>query len=242
MFYYNVENKFFIDWNKIKINITSADEFYIINEIFVKQIYNYNTLRDCIVVDIGMNVGLASIFFAKNTKVKKVYGFEPFKQTYQQACYNFSLNEPISNKIIPANFGISQENKFRDLVYNFEYKGSVGLYGYASTNTDSAKLKETIELKDVNSIISLIRKENPEKYDYIFKIDCEGDEYDIIQRLIQDEQLLPNVIMLEWHKNGPEAIIRDLVKTNFEIFSFYTEDNFYGFLYCIRRNIDKVSI
>lgn len=43
---------------------------------------------DSIVIDIGANIGLASLFFAARKNVIKVIGYEPLRSTYQKALHN----------------------------------------------------------------------------------------------------------------------------------------------------------
>ena len=69
--------------------------------------------KNSIVIDIGMNVGIASLFFATLPHVEKVYAFEPFKAPYLRAMDNFKLNPALSAKIQAYNFGLS--NKFEEL-------------------------------------------------------------------------------------------------------------------------------
>ena len=58
----------------LKLRVTTAEELFIINEIFIGKCYNIIVPQnEFIVIDIGMNVGFASLFFANNQKVKKRY-------------------------------------------------------------------------------------------------------------------------------------------------------------------------
>ena len=77
-------------------------EKIITKEVFYKERYNWGGRNDRYVVfDIGMNVGIASLFFAQRNDVECVYGFEPFPVTYQRALENISLNVKLMKKIVP---------------------------------------------------------------------------------------------------------------------------------------------
>ncbi|HLY28259.1 MAG TPA: hypothetical protein VKQ72_18070, partial [Aggregatilineales bacterium] len=54
-----------------------------IKEIFADHVYNFVIGEPLVVLDIGMNIGVASLFFAANPNVQTVYGYEPFQQTYR---------------------------------------------------------------------------------------------------------------------------------------------------------------
>ncbi len=49
----------------------------IFTDIFNNDNYNMNIGADSIIVDIGMNVGIATLFFALKQNVKKIYSYEP---------------------------------------------------------------------------------------------------------------------------------------------------------------------
>lgn len=89
------------DINGIKIMQRYHTDFLFVSEIFVDNTYYLDlAYDDYVVIDIGMNIGIASLFFAAKKEVVKVYGFEPFEDTYNQAIENFKRNErDIRNKI-----------------------------------------------------------------------------------------------------------------------------------------------
>src|SRR5215207_7496702 len=52
--------------NELKFKLDAFDELYILNEIFVEGCYNLDTKeQQCVLVDIGMNVGICSLYFAQ---------------------------------------------------------------------------------------------------------------------------------------------------------------------------------
>ncbi|MBR2068848.1 MAG: FkbM family methyltransferase [Candidatus Gastranaerophilales bacterium] len=191
------------------INLTCPDEAYqIIPEIFYHKTYelkNYIDLKEHIVIDMGMNRGYASLYFAHNNLCKKVYGFEPCKKTYNTALEQFNLNPDLKEKIIPHNFGISNEDKEAEI---FNYVD----YDFLSTTNETFRIKrpelyksevikEKIILKNSKDIVENIFRENNTNYDYILKIDIEGSEYEVLPQL-QKSGLLSKfkIIIGEFHK------------------------------------------
>ena len=83
-------------------------DFDIMNEVFIENAYNVNLPIETqvIVMDIGMNIGIVSLYFATQNWCEKVYGYEPFQDTFQQALENFKMNNKLLGKIISQNFGL----------------------------------------------------------------------------------------------------------------------------------------
>lgn len=65
--------------------ITNALEEMICKEVWEGEDYNVKLQENSIVIDIGMNVGYATLFFANKPFVKKVYAFEPDRRVYVKA-------------------------------------------------------------------------------------------------------------------------------------------------------------
>lgn len=53
-----------------RLHVKHAEDFQLIEEIFRSNIYNFSSRSDVIVMDIGMNIGLSSLYFAKMPSVK----------------------------------------------------------------------------------------------------------------------------------------------------------------------------
>lgn len=201
---------------------SNAGNFY---EIICRKMYDYyNSSNRNIVLDIGMNAGLASLFFASKQNVSKVYSFEPFSSTVQNAKQNFEINTELKEKIIVSNFGISDKNRMLKVPL-FE-GGSME----ASTNEEfinlhqfqTIKKEQTIEveLKDINDILSeIIAKEQIEDNNtLVLKIDCEGEEYNIMDRLNECNLLNKiSAFLIEWHHRGPDSLISTLKDNNFKV-------------------------
>lgn len=190
-------DEFIVIIENCRFLINTWEELLILYEVYVKGIYNFNYNKNFILVDIGMNVGITSLFFANKIECVKIYSFEPFLKTFDLAKSNFENNE-ISNKIIPYNFGLGFPERNLIIDYNEEYKGSIGINGLSTFDSKGLKFsKQNLEIKDVaKNIIEII---NSHTLDIILKIDCEGAEYEIIERL-SNENILEKIsfLMIEW--------------------------------------------
>jgi FkbM family methyltransferase len=225
-------DKLIITIEELKFYINSWEELLILNEVFVEGIYNYKSEEEFILFDIGMNVGITSLYFSKNKKCLSIFAYEPFSKTLEFAKLNFSLNDT-SSKIKVFNYGLGFPTRTIKVNYNEEFKGSVGINGVAEyINVDQEKVLE-LEIRDVaDNILKNVLNNNKK---IILKIDCEGAEYEIINRL-KEQNILSQIsgLMIEWHVKGPTQILEILIGENFKIFSFNESSKTIGMIYATK--------
>jgi len=118
------------------------------------------------------------------------------------------------------------------------YKGNVGIRKNNSYNinklSDKAKSKIEVEIRDVGEVVDLV-KENHSEFDIIMKIDCEGGEYEIIERLGALNMLGKiKLFMIEWHDLGAHPLEKIFLKEGFELISKNLEPNS-GMIYAFKR-------
>ena len=137
-------------YNEIRIYIDSSEDINIFFEIFFTNEYTFISPSDCMVIDIGMNVGIASLAFAENAMVKEVHGFEPFLAPFLRAKQNFDLNPELSRKIKANNYGLSNKNE--KLIVKSDDLSTIGT---SIRGADEGRI-ETIEVRpDLNSKLAL---------------------------------------------------------------------------------------
>jgi FkbM family methyltransferase len=187
-----------------------------IKEVFFKSEYNLNLKKDSILIDIGMNRAAASLLFACNENVKKVYAYEPFKPTFEMAQRNLSLNPHLAQKIHAFNVGLGVADATLELSYIDTATGGM------STTHDVCKGKnngrmETIVIRDAAREIAPILRENGGKY-IIVKCDCEGAEFEIFERL-NAKKLIGgiDVVMMEYHFEKPDRLVDILTQNGFAV-------------------------
>jgi len=207
-------------FNGLEIYVESSEEFFIIKEVFIEKDYNLLSNENFVVFDIGMNIGISSLFFGLNKKVNQIYSFEPVVPTYNQAFYNLELNPTISSKIQAFNFGLGGSTRVEKVLYNSQAKGNCGIRLESSLVINKNNAQEIdITIKNVAEVLpALFAKHSEEKK--VFKVDCEGAEYEIIQKL-QDANLLAeiDVLLIEWHDKGATILEELLVANNFKVIS-----------------------
>ncbi len=196
--------------HSIYLRVTTAEELFIINEIFINGCYRVFNQEKFNVIDIGMNVGFASLFFANNLNVEKVISFEPFQFTYLDALVNFSLNQHSSKKISHYNFGLGLNNRKVRMSYSSHLKGKNTILREEAEGVE-------IELRSAIEVFDRILIENSE-HSFFVKMDCEGAEFEIFESL--ETKSIPKKIfgfIIEWHGNSPQPIIDTLLQNGFKI-------------------------
>jgi FkbM family methyltransferase len=228
--------------NDIKIRVKTKEELAIIEEVFVNKIYSIQTNKKTTVVDIGMNVGIASLFFAQQKNVSAVFSFEPFKTTFSDALYNFQLNDRIATKIIPHQFGLSHQSEEVLTSFSADYKGMnssmrskealEALAGKVLDNIEEIK----IDLKKSSDI--LVEIINSKTEFLVAKIDCEGAEYDILNDL-ESSNLLKHfdAFFIEWHHKGAQLIADTLVRNNFTVLDTVPFTSECGMVYAFKSSV-----
>lgn len=234
---------------QIKVKVRSMDEFNNVYEVLVDETYHYfiNNDKKDIVLDIGMNIGDASLYFLNNENVKKVYAYEPFRETYTAAKENLQQYIQCLDQIELFSYGISDENGIRRIGFNRDMTcGQSTIAGirdkayaiYQSWNLVQAEneKQEIIEVRDaVEEFLPIIRRHLD--CNIVLKMDCEGEEYGIMKRLSKEGVLSSiSFIMLEWHYNGKDSILSILRNSGFSYWCSDKNKNM-GLIYAYNMKI-----
>jgi len=235
----NSNNEIIARNDNLSFEIQTVEDVFILNEIFFNNHYNYDIKDEHIVIDIGMNVGFASIYFADKTNTARIYGFEPLPQTYNQALRNISLNPDINYKIKSFNLGLGSSNFNKEIDYNYKWKGHIGQRNFKEELKkfdidESDLIKQEIKIIDFREKLLEIVSENKNSK-IVLKIDCEGAEYEIIKSI--DFNTIGkdiSLIMIEWHDKGPSALKDKLLQNNFSVFCLHNSSSNAGMIYAAK--------
>jgi len=206
------------------------EELFILVEIFIEGTYNVEINQPFTFIDIGMNVGVASLFFAKKIECKRVVAFEPFHPTLSFARKNLERNN-IAQKIKVIETGLGYPARTVKINYSEEIKGRMGINCATSYIREKTNVREEkLHIMDVFEALNDITDEK-----LILKIDCEGSEYEILDRL-SDTGLLTrfDIIMIEWHIKGSASLKKPLLDNNFKIVSMDKHDYNTGMIYAFK--------
>ncbi|MDV3000835.1 MAG: hypothetical protein N5P05_002441 [Chroococcopsis gigantea SAG 12.99] len=231
------DEKLIIKIDNTELYIENPQELEIAHEIFFMEIYNFVYDKPVVVVDVGMNTGFASLYFAKRDNVIGVYSYEPFQATYAQALRNFSLNPSLESKINPFNYGVGGKEEILSVEYDYSVKGSIGIEGIAGQYKNSVSkniVKENLTIKPFSEVFTDILVQHP-GVEIVAKIDCEGSEYEIIKCLAANNLLHQiKIILMEWHYRGPDTLVEQLQKVGFVCFSRLPHSKNVGSIYAVR--------
>jgi len=165
------------EYIKIKINdlvfkAKTFSLFLLIDEIMICNQYdiNYNNIMNKIVIDAGANIGIFSIYAAK-LGAKKVYAFEPVKETYEILKEMIKENK-LENIIIPVNKALGDKNKIMKIKYSGAGDGGASL-NRKKRNKGKEREIEVITLDD------FVKENKIERVDFI-KMDVEGYEENVL--------------------------------------------------------------
>jgi FkbM family methyltransferase len=209
-----VNNQLLYNIDQLRIYVNSAEDVYVLNEIFYEEIYQVLYPNEYSVIDIGMNVGIASLYFARLEPVKTIYAFEPFQRTYNLALQNFELNNQIAKKIRAHQFGLGLGSGIRSIPYDNQKKGKNRVIEASNNEVGS----EQVEILDAGTEIQKIVSKFPNT-DFFIKMDCEGSEFEIFESLNRNGNFPEQIkgIIMEWHEKYPDEIYKLLLDWGFRL-------------------------
>lgn len=231
------EDGFLISINGMSFMVNSLSNMAVLYELFIERIYEVSLNNShLVVIDIGMNVGTASIYFANMDSVDAVYGYEPFPDTFNEAVSNIARNEHLSNKIKPFNIGVSDITCEKNISLFDSGLLSASTLDISANYGKVANKHITVKLIGANELLSEVSSAHPNS-SILLKIDCEGEEYGIFDMLKTTNYLdKVDCILLEWHEKGVESLAAILKSKGFQYFHAPNDKLESGMLYAFRLN------
>lgn len=213
------DNKIEIKSDDLIIRGDSDNTLWTADEVLCNTGYEFLLDEPYIMIDIGFNIGITSLYFARKSRIKAIYGFEPFIPTYNQGLDNLKLNPNYSDKIKLFNYGLGSEDKILKIPYNKKLPGAMStVFENSKENVSSI---EEVKIKNAYDVINEIIDKHKEKV--FVKLDTEGSEFEILP-LLSEKGLLNkiDILIMEYHKKDPQVLLDILKKNNF----FYFQENF----------------
>lgn len=224
--FHNSGNEIVAKSSSFSVAVENEDELFILAEVLATGMYNLlSASRDAIVLDVGMNVGIASLHFASKPWVREVWSYEPVPETYSRALRNLERNPELAAKIKPHNYGLS--DKAGHLTFDFSplWRGGAGIHGMPGEGRKYYKISPshvtsvTVQVRGAAEVVRAIRQAYP-RAQVIMKLDCEGSEYAILEDLGRAGLLTQfDAFLIEWHQRGCRDIERLLTNAGFLIVS-----------------------
>lgn len=188
-----------ISQDGVRAWVTSDSDLACWDKIFRREEYGIIIDFPALVFDVGMHVGYASLYFARNPQVK-VIGFEPFRQTFQRAQANFSLNPDLQGRIDVRNYGLAGRNMMAHAAYCYGKNRQANIYEAGD---------EVVEVRDASEIFRKAREAHQGR-EIILKMDCQGAEYEIFDSMESSGELKHILAMAVFYHNGAERLERHL--------------------------------
>jgi FkbM family methyltransferase len=238
------EDEISFEWLGIKCVIKSDEDLVIINEVLNLNNNKFIIAGESCVIDIGMNVGLASLYFARMPAVRAVHSFEPFSRPFARALTNFALNPELSVKIKPHQIGLSGKTEVLEVPVDAERTIGTSIRGRVT-----GSVVDRISIQDASEALApIVREASRKKQSIIVKMDCEGSEFGIFDSLEKSGLLRRiNIFMIKCHKNwapdkSNETLVKPLAANGFSVFDFNHMDNasaslIYAFRSAVNRGL-----
>lgn len=233
---YNIfihNNSVCIENNDLKIIGKSVNTFWTAEGVLCKKEYDFDFKENVVMIDIGLNIGITTLFMAQKKNIVQIYGFEPFEETFKQAQENLEKNPHLSEKVKIFNFGLGNKNEMITMNYNPDRPGAMS--SVVNRFEECSKI-EKIEIKKSSNVFIDIIKNHPNKKIFL-KMDCEGAEKEILEDLDSSEILKSvDIILMEWHFHNPSGLIEILNSNGYIVFNDELDKNKLGFIRAVKMN------
>lgn len=174
------------------LRFTAPDlHWYEIDQISFKHIYDFRLPieRNDVVVDIGANIGLFTVYAASKTQ-NTVYAYEPSPSNFELLKENILANE--LNNAIPHRLAVSKKSGETELLFEAENRVSRRLKSVAPGETEKYAAVSTTTLQEI------MDSNNIEQIGFL-KIDCEGSEAPILESTSKSYFKRIKKISMEFH-------------------------------------------
>lgn len=146
-------------------------------------------LEPKVILDIGGNIGISSVYFARRFPAAKIFAFEPIPDNVALLRHNVARFDNV--QVVPVALGT--KNDVMQIMASDDSRNYGGFSFYGKGSDAGRKLD--VEVREVNSAL---RDAGIDRVDLI-KIDTEGAEFDILTAI--DPRILESVswVMGELH-------------------------------------------
>lgn len=235
-FYFKEDKLMLKIGNGLNFIIEDKEELFILKEVFVDQEYNillpFN--EPFVLIDIGQNVAITSLYFAQRENCSAVEGFELFPSTFKIGQRNIDLNAA-GAKIVSHSFGLGEKDSNLVLNYLPYAKGRMGINELIHESETVNAIKENVTIRDVAREFEILSQKYMGSV-LVCKVDCEGAEYEIFDRLFQADLVKTcYCYIIEWHYKSPDEMVSRFQKNGFTVFCKMYNEAKSGILYAVQK-------
>lgn len=197
---------------------------------------------DAVVLDIGANIGLHSVYFSQKVPRGFVLAFEPSLETFQLLATNVVgienvslLNVAISNQGGILDFFVASDNAYSGLM-----------------DTKRKSIRDVIKVPCMR-VDDVLKNININRVDFV-KIDVEGLELNVLQGMTQAIETYKPVIFCEIYagrnsNSDPDGTVKFVCAAGYSAYTMRNgqllpykkhDDNFYNYLFLPTGNGDRI--
>ena len=133
-------------------------------------------IRAKVILDIGANIGAASVYLSHKFPDARIYAFEPVPSNYLLLQRNVA---PLAN-VIPINKALGSRNGTLEMFHS-DSDSNLGGYSFHPVGSNQGK-RINVEIRDAGAMMKELGLASAD----VIKIDTEGSEYEIITRMGRD--------------------------------------------------------
>ena len=212
---------------KIKIRVNSTDlmaltHVWLIEEYARKK---FEIKSNDTVIDVGAHIGLFTMYATQSCKNGNIYSYEPVKENFEILKANIAINNLQDVKIF--NSAVSNSDSTITLFINNDESGH-SMFSESSENI----------IVNSTTLMKIFDKNNIKKCNFL-KLDCEGAEYEIIEKLPSKyfkmiEKMVIEYHMFDLHPELLEKLKNKLLENNFKLETKMLFSDI-GFLYAVKN-------
>jgi FkbM family methyltransferase len=164
-----------------------------------------SSLRNCNFLDIGSNIGLYSLIAARNSRVNKIYSFEPNLEVTEFLKQNLNFNGATKASVVPCAISNKSEQIVLKTFANHTGKSSLRL----NMEGDSPDGETIIQAVDHEYLDTLFSNNNEP---VAVKIDVEGHEIVVVETL-RKAKIWPKVFSVFFEADERYIDVKKLTAT-----------------------------
>lgn len=207
--------------NNLVFHINEPISLWALGEVFVSEDYKLNLKSVKVILDIGAHIGISTLYFSINYPGCKIFAYEPSSANFKYLSRNIQTNKLTNVKTFLLAVSDIPNQKVK-LIKSANSMTSSTLKNNVKTNCVFEHVKTT----NINNIINI----NHINVIDILKIDCEGEEYNILLNI--DRSIFDKIksFAIEYH-NHPQynyTHIINILKKNHYSTCLYKSPFFYN--------------
>lgn len=196
----------------LKSNYRQTVFNYLVNEIFDEEIYNFSTRnKKPVILDIGANIGLSSLYFKELFPSSTIIAFEPDPSSFEFLKMNVrGLDINLHQQAVSNFVGTKKFYTCLESASNFPV---ASLYKNEFTSHEL-----NVKVLDIADIVTQF-----DSIDFC-KIDVEGEESNIVESLVRNKLLNKvKTFVIEYHFWADQKYNFDEVKQLFLDYGFHSQ-------------------